>query len=94
MSSKEQGARQRSQRDTDRDLQELEQLRLTIDRFRAIVGASDDAIISKDLDGIVTSWNPGAERIFGWTEEEMIGRSVRVLILRSCRRRRRISLHG
>jgi PAS domain S-box-containing protein len=49
-------------------------------RIVAIVESSDDAIIGKDLDGIIQSWNGGAARIFGYTAQEVIGKSVTILI--------------
>ena len=54
------------------------------ERLAAIVSSSDDAIISKSLDGIILSWNRGAERIFGYKAQEVIGKHVSMLAAPEC----------
>src|SRR3984885_15436362 len=49
------------------------------DLLAAIVNSSDDAIIGKTVDGVITTWNPAAERMYGYTAEEVIGQPVTVL---------------
>jgi PAS domain S-box-containing protein len=63
-----------------RDLTERRALERNAFHLAAIIDSAEDAIISKDINGIVQTWNTGAERVFGYTAQEMIGESIRRII--------------
>src|SRR6185312_12318748 len=62
------------------DISERKRVELATSRLAAIVETSDDAIISKNLDGIIQTWNAGAERIFGYAADEVIGKPITILM--------------
>ena len=63
-----------------RDMTDRKRIDHVSARLAAIVTSADDAILSKTLNGVITSWNPGAERMFGYSAEEMIGQPILRLI--------------
>jgi PAS domain S-box-containing protein len=63
-----------------RDITDRRRLAEAQARLAAIVESSDDVIVSKNLDGIITSWNAAAERMFGWTATEAVGRHIALII--------------
>ncbi len=63
-----------------RDVTEKRRFELSTRRLAAIIESSDDIIATKDLDGIITGWNRGAEQVLGYTAEEIVGRHVSVLM--------------
>jgi hypothetical protein len=63
-----------------RDISERRQAEVMRDRFAAVVDSSDDAIISKTLEGIITAWNRGAEKVFGYSASEIVGQPMLLLL--------------
>jgi PAS domain S-box-containing protein len=62
------------------DISERKRAEEHAQRLAAIVSSSEDAIVSKDLNGVISSWNAGAERLFGYTAQEAVGQPIMILI--------------
>src|SRR5437660_11809163 len=63
-------------RSVTRDVTGMVDLEQTLAQFASMVESADDSIIGKTLDGIVTYWNPAAERLYGYSREEMGGKAI------------------
>ena len=64
----------------EREFGHLRDAERAAQRLASIVESSDDAIVSKDLNGVIVTWNKGAERLFGYTADEVVGKSITILI--------------
>jgi len=62
-----------------RDITERKVAELTLAQFKAMVESADDAVVGKTVDGIITSWNPAATRLYGYAAEEVIGKPITLL---------------
>ncbi len=69
----------RTNEDLRKEIVERKRVDALIEQFPAIIESTDDAIISKTLDGIITTWNPAAERMFGYATPEIIGKPITLL---------------
>ena len=63
------------------DITDRKRAEQSAQRLAAVVEFSDDAILTKDLDGVITSWNRGAERLFGYKAEEAVGRPITTILI-------------
>lgn len=71
---------QQVRKQVDNAIAKNQRLQIEQSRLAALVASSEDAIIGAKLDGTITDWNAGAERIFGYTPEEILGKSVQILV--------------
>jgi PAS domain S-box-containing protein len=69
-----------SKRELEGKVLEHERAKEAASKLAAIIESSDDAIIGKTLEGVVTSWNQGAEKLYGYSAEQVLGRSVSILV--------------
>ena len=63
-----------------RDITERRRAEEVREHLAAVIESSDDAIIGKTLDGIITAWNSGAEKLFGYSSSEAVGQSIQMLL--------------